>query len=404
VWVWALLVVMCPAGETPADWRERVRDRVAARDLPAALQIVDARLTDVPDDLEARGWRARLLAWSGHWPEAETEYRRVLESAPNDVDMLIGLSNVLTWQARHEEALALLDRAEGIDPARADILLSRGRTLRAANQPEQARRAFARVLTIEAGNPEAQAGLAALVAPEPRFTLLFGTDIDTFNFTDAAYTFTTSLTAQINPKWVTNVSIVGQDRFGEGVGTFLPSVGYRLTRRDSLTVGGGLANAQAVGPTGSLFLEYGRGFTLGEEGFFQSIETSYKQHWYWYEGARVTTLTPRITLNLPRQWSWSLQITAARSRFTDLPVAWSPAGLTRLNFPIHGTLSGNSFFAVGTEDFARVDQIGTFSARTWGAGLSYWHQRHHFSGYLARQDRSQDRTQLSYGGSYAIRF
>ena len=392
---------LCHSQDMPTDWQAQVRTRVSAGNLTAALQIVDSRLAESPQDLEARGWRARVLAWSGRWKEAETDYRIVLAAFPQDVDMLVGLSYVLTWERDYEGALGVLDRAEEIQPARADIYLSRGRVLRASGRVRESRLAFEKSLALDPGSREAKDELASAAA-NPRFTLSFGADFDKFNFTSSANAFTTSLTAQISPRWTTNLSVVAVQRFGQRAETFLSSAGYKLTHRDSITVGGGLANDQSIVPLHSAYLEYGHGFSLGER---FALETTYNQHWFWYHGTRVMTLTPQVTLDLPRNWSWSLQLTEARSSFAGLPPAWRPSGLTRLSFPIHHTLTGNVFYAAGTEDFALLDQIGSFSAETYGGGLSYWfHSRHRFTGYVARQQRSQGRTDTSYGGSYAFRF
>jgi len=49
--------------------------------------------------------------------------------------------------------------------------------------------------------------------------------------------------------------------------------------------------------------------------------------------------------------------------------------MTRLGFPItrwdERRLGGNVFYAVGTENFAQVDQIGRFSSHTYGGGLRF---------------------------------
>jgi len=58
-------------GQTSDDWQPRVRTEVQAQNLDAAFAVVEQRLAQAPDDLEAHGWRGRLLAWKGHWPEAE---------------------------------------------------------------------------------------------------------------------------------------------------------------------------------------------------------------------------------------------------------------------------------------------------------------------------------------------
>ncbi|MCL4524779.1 MAG: hypothetical protein M1451_12865, partial [Acidobacteria bacterium] len=77
----------------------------------------------------------------------------------------------------------------------------------------------------------------------------------------------------------------------------------------------------------------------------------------------------------------------------------------RLTFPLHRRVYGNVFYAVGTEDFARTDQLGRFSARTYGGGLRIaLRQRQEWTAYLAYQDRTQGRKQTSFGFSYAIRF
>ncbi|HEV2304410.1 MAG TPA: hypothetical protein VGR93_02735, partial [Candidatus Acidoferrales bacterium] len=46
------------------DWTAQVRERVAAHDLSGAQTIVDARLAAAPEDSDALGWRAQLLAWT----------------------------------------------------------------------------------------------------------------------------------------------------------------------------------------------------------------------------------------------------------------------------------------------------------------------------------------------------
>jgi hypothetical protein len=84
---------------------------------------------------------------------------------------------------------------------------------------------------------------------------------------------------------------------------------------------------------------------------------------------------------------------------------WRPSGMAKLGFPLHRQLTGNTFFAVGSENFALVDQIGSFSARTYGVGLRFRiTATQDFDGYFAKQDRSTGRTQTSAGVSYGFRF
>src|SRR5713226_10008685 len=94
-----------------SDWQQQVRELAKARQWETALRTVERRLAEVPHDLEARGWRARLLTWMGRLPDAESEYRVALASAPDDGDLLEGLAGVLARQQRFREALPLLNRA-----------------------------------------------------------------------------------------------------------------------------------------------------------------------------------------------------------------------------------------------------------------------------------------------------
>jgi hypothetical protein len=98
-----------------------------------------------------------------------------------------------------------------------------------------------------------------------------------------------------------------------------------------------------------------------------------------------------------------------RSTFSGTGAEWRPSGITRLGFPLANwgekRLSGNIFFATGTEDFAQVDQIGRFASQTYGGGLRFQiSARQDVMGYAWYQKRTQDRTDTSFGLSYGIHF
>jgi len=388
-------------------WQQQVRARVAAQDLPGALGIVEKRLADVPADAEAIGWRARILAWTGRWAEAEAGYRHALEASPRDVDLLSGLADVLAWQSRWDESLAVLERARAVDPGRADVMLRRGRVLRAIGRESEARSTFRQVLILDPDSVEARHALEPRFEPDVRLRHEFriGHDIDRYNFTDDSHSVTTSLRSRWSERWTSVVAGNFQHRFGQDVGRFTSSLTYRLSRRDALTAGGGTGRHRGVVPRGEVFLEYGRGIPLGATSAVRGVELSVRQHWLWFRDARVVAVTPTALLYLPRDWTWSLGVTAARSRFPGLEAEWSPSGITRLGFPLHRRLRGEVFFAVGTENFAQLDQVGRFSARTWGASGRYRvSPRQEVTLYGLYQDRSLDRTQTSFGWSYALRF
>ena len=403
----ALVVLACAlsaVAQQPTDWQQQVRERVASHQLSAALALADRRLAEAPADLEARGWRARVLAWSGQLAEAESEYRRVLAAAPEDTDILAGLADVLARQQRFEEALTLLGRARELAPSRPDVLTRRGQVLRLVGRPDEARQDFRAVLALDPRNPEVKAALASLAA-EPRHEFRVGTDFDLFNFSDHAQAQTASLRSQWGSRWITNFTGNFYQRFGEQAAKFMGSATYRLGHVNALTAGGAAGRDQGIIPQGEAFLEYGHGFRGSETGFLRGVETAYHQHWFWYANARILALTGSAVFYLPREWTWSLAVTGARSRFPGTGSEWRPSALTRLGFPLYRRLTANLFYGVGTENFARVDQIGRFSARTFGGGVRYrLTARQDITGYVSYQDRSQGRTQTSFGVSYGLRF
>jgi tetratricopeptide (TPR) repeat protein len=401
---WLGLAAALSEAQTGPTWQAEMRERVAAKQMNAALSVVDRRLAEAPQDLEARGWRARILAWSGRWPEAEAEYRRVLEGAPRDVDILLGLADVLRWQKRPEESLVSVDRALELEPQRAEAHTRRGRLLTAMGRRDAARAAYERALALEPANAEARAGLDAL-APEPRHELRVSSDFDAFDFAEDAQSITTTLRSQFGPRWTSHTGGNFQRRFGQDAGRFLGSLSLRATRSDTFTVGGAAGRDEGVVSKGEAFFEYGRGIRVSETGAVRGLELACQQRWLWFRDARVLALTLSLLAHLPRDWSWSLSVAVARSRFPGTPAEWSPSGTSRLSFPLHRSVTGNVFFAVGTENFAQADQVGRFSARTWGGGAR-WRisRRHDVSAYVFRQNRSQQRNETGFGFSYGYRF
>ena len=405
----AVLTCVLPAmPQQRAPWQQQISANVASHQFNAALAIADRRLAEAPADLEARGWRARLLAWSGQLQEAEAEYRRVLVGAPQDTDILAGLADVLIRQQRFEGALELLGRAHELAPSRTDILMERGRALQSLGRAAEALQDYRAVLALDPENAPAKAALVALER-EPRHEFRIGNDFDFFNFAGHARTQTASLRSEWSSRWTSVFSGSFYQRFGEQAAKFTGSATHRFGRSGALTAGGAAGRDQGIIPRGEAFLEYGRGFHVSETRFLRAVETAYQQHWFWFAGARILALTGSALLYLPHDWTWSLAVTGARSRFSTAGAEWRPSGLARLSFPVgklrERPLTANLFYAVGTENFAQADQIGRFSARTFGGGARFrFTPRQELTGYVAYQNRSLGRTQTTFGLSYGLRF
>src|SRR5215469_9387905 len=166
-WVFASVLAalgLAECQDQAAGWQQQVRDQVAAHHLDVALVLVDERLKQNDADLEARFWRGRLLAWQGQWAAAESEYKLVLEHAPNDSDVLAALADVLRWQKRSDDALVIIDRARAIAPTQPEILLRRARILHGLGRHAEAQRQYREILRIDPHNREARALLEARAA------------------------------------------------------------------------------------------------------------------------------------------------------------------------------------------------------------------------------------------------
>jgi tetratricopeptide (TPR) repeat protein len=390
------------------DWQQQVRTAVDEHKIPAALEIVDRRIAEAPADMEAHAWRGRLLAWTGHWLQAETEYRIVLDKFPDDADVSAGLADVLLWQQKYSGALAVLEEAQKAAPQNPEILIRRARVLSLLQRVSEARIQFQAVLTYDPANPAAISGLASLTGGS-RYELRFAEEADFFNYTDNAQVETVTLTAHWNRTWTTSSGVSPYHLFGENAVKIWADAAYRFRENNWVRVLGAGANPQDVVPEGEALIEYGHGFRFSNPRFkrlgLKGLESSYQEHSLWYRGAQVVTLNTTQIIYLPREWMWTLSVTGSHTRFTNGESDWVPSGSTKVGFPLARRLSGSALFAVGAENFAQVDQIGRLSARTYGGGLRYrFAEAQDITGFVARQQREHGQTQTSLGLSYGIRF
>jgi tetratricopeptide (TPR) repeat protein len=410
------VVVVCILTFTPylnaqqpsQEWQAQVRQYAEAKDWANAIRVVDQELARTPQDVDVRAWRARLLTWSGNLAEAETEYLRIVRVAGNDPDIWMGFASVYLREGRTQEALRALNRAVELDPKRDDLRAARGRALRAAGERSEARQEFEKALELNLASEEARAGLIS-VRGEPKQELRLGFDEDLFSFASANRDQWTSLASQWTQHWATSVAGSFYQRGGIDAGKFAASVTGRATRWGALTAGRATGHDNAVIPKSESFFLYDRGWRTSESGVVRSMEIVYGQHWYWYINARILALNESVTVYLPREWTWTLGLTEARSHFSGTSPDWKPSGTTRLGFPIAGwgqrQLAGNVLFAAGTENFGQIDQIGAFSSHTFGGGLRFQlTARQDLNGFAAFQQRTNNRTKTSLGFSYGIHF
>lgn len=405
--IWLLCGVA--SGQTlMPTWQEEVRSCAEAHDWIAAMRIVDHEIARAPQDMDVRAWRARILTWSGRLAEAEVEYQGILAAAPNDPDHWLSLASVYSHEGRAREAVRALDRAVELDPKRADIRVARAVALRALGDHREAKLEFGRALDLDPTNVDGRAGIISL-REETKHELRVGVNTDLFNFAGANQDEGVTLASKWSPQWSTSVAADGYHWGGLDAEKFVGSLTRRSPAWGALTVGGAAAHDNGVIPRAESFLEYDQGFKLRGNTPLRGIEMIYGQHWYCYATARIVTMYETALLYLPRDWTWSLGLIEARSHFSGTGAEWRLSGMTRLGFPIthweQRRLGGNVFFAVGTENFAQVNQIGEFSSQTYGGSLRFQlTMLQDVTGFAAYQRRSQNRDESSFGFTYGIRF
>ena len=395
-------------GQPEEAWQAQVRKYSDAHDWADALRVVDEQIASSPQDMDILAWRARVLTWAGRLAEAERDFNTVLKVEKNDPDNWMGLANLYVRQGHMEEALKAADRAVELDPNRGDLRAERAQILRASGNLSDARLEFQRALVLDPANVDARTGVYSLQG-EGKQELRFGFDQDMFSFAPSNYDQWMSLVSKWTPQWTTSVAGSFYQRDSIDAGEFVGSVTRTQPHWGALTVGGATGHDNGVIPETEAFFSLDHGFKISEDKPIRGLELTYGQHWYWYSLARISTVNETALLYLPHDWTWSIELIEARSHFSDTNVDWKPSGVTRLGFPLahwsQRELSGNVFYGVGTEDFAQVDQIGSFASQTYGGGIRFrFTPRQDITGYAAFQQRTQNRSEMSYGFSYGYRF
>lgn len=404
-----LLLISATDGRSEVHaWQAQVRKYAQAKDWDSAMRLVELEIARAPQDMDVRAWRARVLAWSGRLLDAEREYLGILNVSSHDPDNWMGIAEVYLREGKIAEALQAIKVAEELDPKRSDIRAARGRILRASGQRAEAQSEFQSALRLDAASMEAQDGLITVRRPA-QHELQVGQDNDLLSYSPDFHHESVSVVSQWTSHWSTTAAGNFYQRSATEAGNFCGSITRQQPKWGALTVGGAVARDSAVIPKSEAFFDLDHGWKTGETGFVRGVEFDYAQHWYWYQSARILALSGTTLVYLPGDWTFSLRAAGARSAFSGTNSEWKPSGIGRLGFPLahweEKRLTGNLFFAAGTENFAMVDQIGTFASQTYGGGLRFQMTAgEDVSGFVGYQKRTENRNDTMFGVGYAIHF
>jgi tetratricopeptide (TPR) repeat protein len=409
---WLLIVrlslSLAAAQDRDAAWELQVRNHVAIKNWAPAMELINRKIDESPSDQNARAWRARILTWSGQLVAAEYEYRSLIAAAPKDPDYYLGMASVYVAQGRREDAVATLGKAVALDPNRADLRVALGRALWSIGRRADAQLEFRQALRLNPVSVEARAAIAA-GEDELKQYLSIAANTDLFSFAEANHQGGVALTSHWTPRWQTYVRATDYHLGAVNAQKANASVTVKTSSLGALTIGGSGARDNGIIPKTEAFFEYDKGWRLQPRGLMSGLEMVYTQHWYWYRTARILSISELAILYLPNEWTWSLRVSEARSQFYGVGSEWRPSGMAKLGFPIarlkQRQIKGSTFFAVGTETFGRIDQIGSFASQTFGGTLSFeFSRRQDVSGYTAFQKRTDNRSETSFGFSYGLHF
>jgi tetratricopeptide (TPR) repeat protein len=386
------------------DWNTSVRSCVARHDLPCVHRLVEAWLAQSPHDLDALTWRARLTAWSKQWSEAEKQYHAILAASPGNTDALLGLADVHLWSGQLDSALATLDEAERAHAPATEVLSRRARVMVLLHRDDEAQQLYRKLLAINPADRSARQMLQQVRAAASRHLLRLGSDTDTFSYTNAANLEIVTLLSRWNERWSTIAQGNFSQRFGQTAEGVAGAVTYHLRTSDWITIGGSLANQQDVVAHYGLSGEFGHGWKISN-GLIRGLELNLRQRELWFSNSQIETFGGVEVLYFPRRWMFTVATNAIRTRINDSRVSWIPAGFAQLTFPIAHHLDGNILYGVGAENFLTVDQIGRFSAHTYGGGMKLrLNEMQEITCNIAAQQRTQHRSQFSMWFEYGIRF
>jgi tetratricopeptide (TPR) repeat protein len=373
-----------------SDWLVRVREQVAAHDLSGAAATVSARLAIQPSDLEASTWRARILSWTGHLPEAEALYRQIEQQAPNDADVAIGLADVLFWEGKVNESSAVLERAERLRPASLEIEQRRRRNQQAIQDQHSSRNSVAPAWAAE--------------SDLYRYSLRLGSETDLFTYSSAAQTQVVEFGVRWNSRWSSRLLATSYRRFSESAGQWGTAVSYRISADQSLAASFAAANHQQIAPVRQFAFDYDHGTRL-HAGALKGMEFVAHSASIWFDGAAVTVLGGSAIGYLSRDWMCTFSGNAARTRFTNAGASWAPALFLKLSLPALSRLRADIGAGTGAENYSNQDQIGQISARTYAGGVHYSLSRaQEISASAAYQQRSHGAIEVDTGVGYELRF
>jgi YaiO family outer membrane protein len=171
--IWSLLFAALAAAAPAPDAVASARALAVAGNRPAALELLEKRLTEEPADSDARTLRGIVLSWDGRYDEARRDLEAVLARRHDDGDAVRALMNVEMWSGHPDRATAVAREALRRDPNDPALLLALAKALRATGSSREALGALHHLIDVDPGNRDAADQEHALGDSLHRWTVSF---------------------------------------------------------------------------------------------------------------------------------------------------------------------------------------------------------------------------------------
>ena len=139
------------------------RERAFAKDFKTAKLLCMYILSRLPNHVDARVLRGRVLAWSGAYLEAEKEFLKVLERAPFYDDVYLALLDLYWWSDQDEKSKPLGLRAYRNKIVNADVSFKLAKAYSRIDENDKAIKLLDSVLKIHSDSIVYRAFLQKLI-------------------------------------------------------------------------------------------------------------------------------------------------------------------------------------------------------------------------------------------------
>jgi tetratricopeptide (TPR) repeat protein len=135
--------------------------------LTEALALYERAIPMLPQPWGTMERKAQVLSWLKRFDEAAATYGKVAASAKASIELRrrcrVRIAELTAWKKDFDGALAQLARLLAEEPRLTDALLLRGQIMEWKGEFAEAKRAYSRVLALDAGHPEARLRLDKLL-------------------------------------------------------------------------------------------------------------------------------------------------------------------------------------------------------------------------------------------------